>query len=81
MGREVGRSRADGLICIGELARGIKRGAMMVGMKHVYHFTDLALAAQFIAKTVNPGDAVIYKASRGIHLEQVIARVSEEWKK
>ena len=81
VGREVGRSRADGLICIGELARGIKRGAMMGGMKHVYHFTDLALAAQFIAKTVNPGDAVIYKASRGIHLEQVIARVSEEWKK
>ena len=81
VGREVGRSRADGLVCVGELARGIKRGAMMVGMKQALHFTDPEQAAVFIAKTLAPGDAVIYKASRGIHLEQVIERVSEEWKK
>ena len=66
---------------MGELARGIKRGAMMVGMKQALHFTDPEQAAVFLAKTLAPGDAVIYKASRGIHLEQVIERVSEEWKK
>lgn len=81
IGREVGRSRADGLVCVGELSRGIKRGAVMVGMKQVVHFTDPEEAASFLAKTLAPGDTVIYKASRGIHLEQVIARVSEEWKK
>lgn len=81
VGREVGRSRADGLVCVGELARGIKRGAVMVGMKQVVHFTDPGQAAAFLAKTLAPGDAVIYKASRSIHLEQVMERVSEEWKK
>ena len=81
VGREVGRSRADGLVCVGELARGIKRGAMMVGMKQVVHFTDPEQTAVFLAKTLAPGDAVIYKASRSIHLEQVMERVSEEWKK
>ena len=54
---------------------------MMVGMKQVVHFTDPEQTAVFLAKTLAPGDTVIYKASRGIHLEQVIERVSEEWKK
>ena len=81
IGREVGRSRADGLVCVGTLAQDIKRGAVMVGMKNVSHYVDPEQAALFLAKTLKPGDTVIYKASRGIHLEQVIARVSEEWKK
>lgn len=81
IGKEVGRSRIDGFVCIGEHARNMKRGAAMVGMKQAYYFEDNQKAAAFLAKTLVPGDVVIYKASRGMHLEEVISRVSEEWKK
>lgn len=81
IGKDVGRSWIDGFVCVGERARDMKRGAAMVGMKQAYYFEQNEQAAVFLAKHLAPGDVVIFKASRGMHLEQVIDRVREEWEK
>lgn len=81
VGRIVARANIDILVCYGELARGIKRGAVMCGMKNVRGFTDPEELSQHLAKTLCKGDVVIYKASRGMHLEDVINRVNEERRK
>ena len=81
IGKDVGRSKIDSFVCVGERARDMKRGAAMVGMKQAYYFEQNEQAAVFLAKHLAPGDVVIFKASRGMHLEQVIDRVREEWEK
>lgn len=79
VGKAVARSRVDHLVCFGELSKGMKRGAMMVGMKNIPCFTDHKEAADYLLKLIKPGDAVIYKASRGMHLEEVMNLVNKEW--
>ncbi len=67
------------LLCYGEQANNIKRGAIIIGMKNVLHFDNKQKLAQYIKENVESGDAIIYKASRGIKLEEVICMVNEEW--
>ncbi len=78
-GKAVARSRVDGLVCYGKLAREIKRGAVLVGMRNVMCFQDREEAAAYLAGLLRPGDAVIYKASRGVRMEEVIERVHTLW--
>lgn len=78
VGRMVGRANMDLLLCYGEESRAIKRGAMMVGMKNVRHFAEQEELADFLVQTLRPGDAVIYKASRGMKLERVIEMVDQK---
>ena len=75
--REAGRSlagRVDRLVGIGPLAREVVEGARAAGFapSGLLHLPDAALAAPAVASLVAPGDAVLVKASRGIHLEQVV---------
>ncbi|WMJ23763.1 UDP-N-acetylmuramoyl-tripeptide--D-alanyl-D-alanine ligase [Paludicola sp. MB14-C6] len=79
VGKMVGRSRVDVLLCYGELAKEIKRGAIMMGMKNVFHFEEKENLVDYIKANVEPGDAIIYKASRGMKLEEVILAVNEDW--
>lgn len=75
VGKEVGRAHIDTLLCYGEQSKNIKRGAIIVGMKNVMHFDDKEKLARYISANLQEGDAVIYKASRGIKLEEVIELV------
>jgi UDP-N-acetylmuramoyl-tripeptide--D-alanyl-D-alanine ligase len=75
--REAGRAlagRVDVLAGIGPLAREIVEGARAAGFtgKGLVHFEDAAQARAAVASLVAPGDAVLVKASRGVHLEQVV---------
>ena len=78
VGKLVGRSNVDLLLCYGEQAKDIKRGAIMVGMKHAYHFAQKEELADYLLRNLREGDTVIFKASRGIQLEEVIRMVEEE---
>lgn len=49
-----------------------------VGVKEVYHFTDENELADKISETVRCGDAVLFKASRGMKLENVIRIIYEK---
>lgn len=81
VGREVARSRVSSLLCFGDEARTIKRGAMMVGMKNVLHFTEKQALADQLYDQLKEGDAVIFKASRGMKLEGVIELLRLKWAK
>jgi len=75
--REAGRAlagRVDVLAGIGPLSREIVEGARAAGFtgKVLLHFEDAAQARAAVASLVTPGDAVLVKASRGMHLEQVV---------
>lgn len=80
VGKKVGRDgRIDMLLCYGERAEDIKRGAMQIGMKNVRWFKEKDELTGFILNNVKKGDAIIYKASRGMKLEEVMNAVNKEW--
>ena len=79
VGKAVARTSVDTLICYGEQAKEIKRGAIMVGMKNVLHFDDKKEIVEHLIKHAKPDDAIIFKASRGMKLEEVITQLNEEW--
>jgi UDP-N-acetylmuramoyl-tripeptide--D-alanyl-D-alanine ligase len=75
--RESGRSladRVDAVVGVGALARDFLEGAREAGMKatslHAFAYAQSAAAA--VATLVEPGDAVLVKGSRGVHLERVV---------
>jgi UDP-N-acetylmuramoyl-tripeptide--D-alanyl-D-alanine ligase len=75
--REAGRSlagRVDVVVGIGPLSRELVEGARAAGTSSsgVLHFASAADASAAVASLVAPGDAVLVKASRGMHLEQVV---------
>lgn len=76
IGALAARSKLDLLICVGDMARHIKRGAIATGMRNVMMFEDKTLAADHLAKLLLPGDVVLFKASRGVALEQVVDAVT-----
>lgn len=77
IGRYAARSKLDALVCIGDMARHIKRGAVAAGMRSVAWFEDKAEAVKYLEKLLSPQDTVLFKASRGMALEQVIEPLSK----
>ena len=72
--REVGRAvagNADVLVTYGTLARFIAETA---AVPEVYSFAqdDRAGLAEFLSSFVMPGDTVLYKASNGMRLSELI---------
>ena len=75
--REAGRAlagRVDLVAAIGPLSKAIVEGALEAGLpaKAVVHFHDAASSLPAVVSLVTPGDAVLVKASRGMHLEEVV---------
>lgn len=79
VGKSVARTTVDTLICYGQEAKEIKRGAILVGMKNVLHFNNKEDIIDYLIKNAKSGDAIIFKASRGMKLEDVITKLNEEW--
>lgn len=79
VGKAVARTSVDTLICYGEEAKEIKRGAMMCGMKNTLHFDDKQEIVEYLMKNTSEGDAIVFKASRGMKLEDTINGLKQEW--
>ncbi len=71
LGREIGAGAWAGLIAIGALAEGIAAGAIKAGMQaeRIAICPDHESAASELAARVRPGNAALFKASRGERLE------------
>jgi UDP-N-acetylmuramoyl-tripeptide--D-alanyl-D-alanine ligase len=54
----------------GELVEGAREAGLPAGSLH--HFTTAAEAVRALDRIVQPGDAVLVKASRGVRLEAVV---------
>jgi UDP-N-acetylmuramoyl-tripeptide--D-alanyl-D-alanine ligase len=81
--RMVGRRAAqvlDHLVVVGELARLIGEEAITSGLtrEQVTFAGSKPDAIDFLKKTLQEGDLLLVKASRGMALEEVIAGISEE---
>lgn len=74
---KVGRLAAaavDLLLACGEDAKRMIYGAITGGLqaKRALHFTDRAEMAETLHHMVRPGDMILFKGSRGMHMEQVL---------
>jgi len=79
LGAEVATGTWAGLVVVGEHGSTIAEGAELAGWpaKKSVRCPDIVTAARALKEKVEPGDAVLLKASRGEHLEDVLT----EWKK
>ena len=79
--RETGRyvvGRADRLICVGALARFLGDGAIAAGFPaaEVRVLESVEQAANLLDSMLDAGDAVLFKASRGVGLEKAVERLT-----
>lgn len=77
---DLGKSvkNADILIAVGENARYIAEGAKDNGMENVICFDKTLEAQKYCADIVRKGDAVLIKASRGMHFEDIYNEITME---
>lgn len=76
VGREAAAIGLDILVAIGERARYLVEGARESGFNGVLvHFDNRLDAMSFLGDEVCPGDAILVKASRGMHLEEIVAKL------
>lgn len=77
MHREAGkRAAAAGvelLIAVGPQSRGAAESGRRAGVPEVHHHGDASRAAESVAEFLRPGDLVLVKGSRGMHMERIVA--------
>lgn len=79
--REVGHKTAelniDFLLCVGERARDIGRGAKEAGMgeERIYYFNDNEKAVDFLQRMIKPNDLILIKGSQGARMEKVVKAI------
>ena len=69
----------DRLLCAGPLSRRYAEGAQAGGMGNARYFPDQEELWQYLKEILAPGDVVWFKASRGMHLEDLIQKVYKEY--
>ena len=74
-GEFVGRCKLDVLVCVGEHSAVFADAARAAGMRSVYQFKDVISAARFVPRALRKGDLILFKASRGVELENVVKAV------
>lgn len=75
---QMGRSLAglvDQVVAVGEPAHAIATGAAAAGVESLC--ADRDEAVRWLVEGLGPGDAVLFKASRGAALEEIVAQVRE----
>lgn len=81
--REVGRLAyrmgVDVLVAVGPRSRDMVLASHEEGMdpRRVFEFSDATAAAGEVPSLLEPGDAILVKASRGTHLELVVAALQK----
>ena len=62
------------VIAVQGLAKEIADGAVAAGIAgpDVHFFTEINPAIDFVSRNVQPGDLILIKGSRGVHLEKMI---------
>ncbi len=83
LGRSLAGEAWAGLITIGVLGTQISKGALSAGMlpERVHAFETLDPSVELLRNCIAPGDAVLVKASRGKHLDEVVAQLSSRLNK
>jgi UDP-N-acetylmuramoyl-tripeptide--D-alanyl-D-alanine ligase len=72
-----GRARVDGILTIGTASVELSRAAaeQRKSPEHITHFLDAATLAAYLNELLVPGDAVLIKGSRAMHMEKVLESI------
>lgn len=74
VGHKVAHMEMDILVTIGKLAQYYREGAIEQGMEasRTHHFDSREAALEWLKANVSPADIVLFKASRGMHLDKLV---------
>lgn len=77
IGELVVSSGIDYLICVGERAQDINRGAEGAGMNpdKIFHFDNSEEAGRFIQDRIETGDLILVKGSQGVRMEKIVKEI------
>ena len=81
VGKMAAENGIDGVLAYGADAAYIVEAAKQAGLENARLFDAKEALAQSLAQQVQPGDGVLFKGSRGMHLEDVMHTVYERWEK
>lgn len=77
VGEMVAQNKIDYLFSYGEMAEHIVSRAKELGMKNAFHFDSKNELCENLIPLIEKGDTIVFKASRGMKLEDVINKVYE----
>lgn len=81
VGKMAAENGIDGVLAYGADAAYIVEATKQAGLENARLFDTKEALAQSLAQQVQPGDGVLFKGSRGMHLEDVMHTVYERWEK
>lgn len=79
VGRMAAENKIDYLLCVGSDAKYIVDGAKDNGLDSAYLFDSKQSLTDKLFEITQKGDAVLFKASRGMKLEEVISEIYKRW--
>lgn len=71
VGRHAAESGVNQLFAVGKMAPAMARSARAAGLLRVIELADVDVACGALKSFLKPGDVVLLKASRAMHLEQI----------
>ena len=77
VGECLGKAHVDCLVAVGEMSQHMADAARESGVPLVYHCADREAAKAVLGQLVRPGSTILVKASRGMKLEELTARLLE----
>ena len=79
VGTMVAENKIDYLLCVSNDAKYIVDGARDNGLLNAYLFDSKQSLTDKLFEIAEKGDAVLFKASRGMKLEEVISEIYKRW--
>lgn len=81
VGKAVAENKIDYLLAYGNDAKFYVDGAKQDGVKNAFLFDDKEKLSEMLLNIATKGDAILFKGSRGMKLEDVINTVYKGWRK
>jgi len=79
VGKTAAEKKIDYLLCVGSDAEYMIKGAVENGLSQAYYFNSKEALTNKLYEITKAGDAVLFKASRGMRLEDVISEIYKRW--
>ncbi len=79
VGRMAAAFNTDYLLCFGNESKHIVNGAKEKGLENAFWFDNQEALVDKIEEIAQSGDVLVFKASRAMHLENVISELYKRW--